>query len=83
MHCAVGGNLGSRNTTMLYCYMFGGLVYPTMYLLLFRVVLFSSTQSLALKHPQVYCMLKDAMLGFVSIQTISFVLWVDLYRAWT
>ena len=28
-------------------------------------------------------MLKDAMTGFVSIQTVCFVLWVDLYRAWT
>ena len=42
---------------MLYCCMFGGLVCLEMYLLLFRVVLFASTQSLALKHPQVYCTL--------------------------
>ena len=29
-------------------------------------------------------MLKDAMtMGFVSIQTVCFELWVDLYRAWT
>ena len=28
-------------------------------------------------------MLKDAVTGFVSIQTVCFVLWADLYRAWT
>ena len=28
-------------------------------------------------------MLKDAMTGFVSVQTVCFGLWVDLYRAWT
>ena len=25
--------------------------------------------------------LKDAMAGFVSVQTVCFVLWVDFYRA--
>ena len=29
------------------------------------------------------CVLKDAAMGFVSIQTVCLVLWVDLYRAWT
>ena len=42
---------------MLYCCMFGGLVCLEMCLLLFGVVLFASTQSLALKHPQVNCTL--------------------------
>ena len=42
---------------MFYCHFFGGLVCLKMCLLLFGVVLFSSTQSLALKHPQVYCTL--------------------------
>ena len=28
-------------------------------------------------------MLKDAAMGFVSVQTICFELWVDLYGAWT
>ena len=42
---------------MLYCHLFGGLVCLEMYLLLFRVVPFASAQSLALKHPQVYCTL--------------------------
>ena len=42
---------------MLYCRMFGGLVCLEMCLLLFGVVLFASTQSLALKHPQGYCTL--------------------------
>ena len=28
-------------------------------------------------------MLKDAMTGYVSIQTVCFELWADLYRAWT
>ena len=28
-------------------------------------------------------MLMDAATGFISIQTVCFVLWVDLYRAWT
>ena len=28
-------------------------------------------------------LLKDAMVGFFSIQTVFFMLWVDLYRAWT
>ena len=27
-------------------------------------------------------LLKDATMGFVSIQTVCFELWVDLYRAW-
>ena len=58
MHCAVGGHFGSRKTLpMLYCYVFGGLVCLEMCLLLFGVVLFASTQSLALKHLQVYCTL--------------------------
>ena len=42
---------------MLYCCMFGGLVCLEMYLLLLGVVLFTSAQSLALKHLQVYCTL--------------------------
>ena len=42
---------------MLYCCMLGGLVCLEMCLFLFGVVLFASTQSLALKHPQVYCTL--------------------------
>ena len=42
---------------MLYCHVFGGLVCLEMCLLLFGVVLFASAQSLALKHPQVYCTL--------------------------
>ena len=28
-------------------------------------------------------MLKDAAMGFLSVQTVCFMLWVDLYRAWT
>ena len=42
---------------MFYCHIFGGLVCLEMSLFLFRVVLFSSTQSLAIKHLQVYCTL--------------------------
>ena len=42
---------------MLYNRMLGGLVCLSMYPLLFRVVPFASTYSLALKHPQVYCTL--------------------------
>ena len=38
----------------LLLHVFGGLVCLKMCLLLFRVVLFASAQSLALKHPQVY-----------------------------
>ena len=38
---------------MLYYHMFGGLVCLEMCLLLFGVVLFASTQSLALEHLQV------------------------------
>ena len=30
-----------------------------------------------------YGMLKDATMGFVSVQTVGFELWVDLYRVWT
>ena len=29
------------------------------------------------------CMLKDTTIGFISIQTVCFLLWVDLYRVWT
>ena len=42
---------------VLYCRVFGGLVCLKMCLILFGVVLFGSAQSLALKHPQVYCTL--------------------------
>ena len=42
---------------MLYCYVFGGLLCLEMCLLLFGVVPFASAQSLALRHPQVYCTL--------------------------
>ena len=31
----------------------------------------------------VFGVLKDATAGFVSVQTVCFVLWVDFYRAWT
>ena len=48
------GTLVLGRLPMLYCHVFGGLVYLEMCLLLFGVVLFASTQSLALKHPQVY-----------------------------
>ena len=51
------GTLVLGRLPMFYCHMFGGLVCLEMYLLLFRVVLFASIQSLALKHPQVYCTL--------------------------
>ena len=51
------GTLVQRRLPILYCCMFGGLVYLEMCLLLFRVVVFASTQSLALKHMQVYCTL--------------------------
>ena len=44
---------------MLYYHVFGGLVCLGMGLLLFRVELFASTQTLALKHPQVYCTLVE------------------------
>ena len=47
--------LGRR--PMLYCRMFGGLVYLDMCLLLFGIILFSSAQNLALKYVQVYCTL--------------------------
>ena len=33
--------------------------------------------------PEGMVLLKDAAMGFVSIQTVFFVLWADLYRAWT
>ena len=46
-----------RKRPMIYCRMFGGLVCLEMCLLLFGVVLFASTQSLALKYPQGYCTL--------------------------
>ena len=42
---------------MLYCHVFGCLVCLEICLLLFRVVLFASAQSLAPKHLQVYCTL--------------------------
>ena len=42
---------------MPYCFVFGGLVCLEMCLLLFGTVLFSRAQSLALRHPQVYCTL--------------------------
>ena len=51
------GTLVLGRLPMLYCRMFGGLVCLEMCLLLFGVVLFASAQSLALKHPQVYCTL--------------------------
>ena len=44
------GTLVLGRPPMLYCHVFGGLVCLEMYLLLFGVVLFASTQSLALKH---------------------------------
>ena len=49
------GTLVLGRLPMLFCCVFGGLVYLEICLLLFRVVLFASTQSLALKHLQVYC----------------------------
>ena len=51
------GTLVLGRLLMLYCHVFGGLVYLAMCLLLFGAVLFTSAQSLALKHPQVYCTL--------------------------
>ena len=48
------GTLVLRRLPILYCHVFGGLVSLVMCLLLFRVVPFASTQSLALRHPQVY-----------------------------
>ena len=51
------GTLVLGRLPMLYCHMFGGLVCLKIYLLLLEVVLFASTQSLALKYPQVYCTL--------------------------
>ena len=51
------GSLVLRRLPMLYCHIFGGLVCLAICLLLFRVVLFASTQSLALKYLQVYCIL--------------------------
>ena len=42
---------------ILYCHMFGGLVCLVICLLLFRVVPFANTQSLVLKHLQVFCTL--------------------------
>ena len=51
------GTLVLGRLPMLYCYVFGGLACLKMCMLLFGVVLFASTQSLALKHLQVYCTL--------------------------
>ena len=51
------GTLLPGRPPMLYFHVFGGLVCLEMCLLLFGVVLFASTQSLALKHLQVYCIL--------------------------
>ena len=51
------GTLVPGKLPMLYCCMFSGLVYLTMCLLLLRVVAFASTQSLVLRHLQVYCTL--------------------------
>ena len=49
------GTLVLEIPPILYCCMFGSLVCLKMCLLLFGVVLFASTQSLAIKHLQVYC----------------------------
>ena len=51
------GTLVLGRLPMLYYCIFSGLGYLKIYLLLFGVILFASTQSLALKHPQVYCTL--------------------------
>ena len=51
------GTLVLGGLPMPCCHIFGGLVYLETCLVLFGVVLFASTQSLALKHPQVYCTL--------------------------
>ena len=51
------GTLVLRRPLVLYCHMSGGLVCLEILLLLFGVILFISAQSLALKHPQVYCTL--------------------------
>ena len=29
------------------------------------------------------CLLKDAMMGYASVQTVCLMLWADFYRAWT
>ena len=51
------GTLVPGRLHMLYCFVFDGLVCLKMCLLLFGVVPFYSTQSLAFKYPQVYCTL--------------------------
>ena len=51
------GTLVPGRPPMLYCCIFGGLICLEMCLFLFGVVPFASTQSPALKHPQVYCTL--------------------------
>ena len=48
------GTLVPGGLPMLYCCIFGGLVYLEMYLFLLGVVPFASAQSLALRHLQVY-----------------------------
>ena len=48
------GTLVLGRLPMLYCHIFGGLLCLEMCLLLFGVILFASTQSLALKHLQIY-----------------------------
>ena len=51
------GTLVPGRPPMLYCHVFGGLVCLKICLPLFGVVLFASTQSIALKYLQVYCIL--------------------------
>ena len=60
------GTLVPGRLPMLYCHMFGGLVCPEMCLLLFRIVTFASTQSLALRHPQVYCTLSRFLVSILG-----------------
>ena len=59
------GTLVLGRPPMLYCHAFDGLVCLVMYLLLFGVVLFASAQSLAFKHPQVYCTLLRFPMNFL------------------
>ena len=49
------GTLVLGRPPMLYCHVFGGLVCLEMCLLLFGLVLFASTQSLAFRNLQVCC----------------------------
>ena len=67
------GTLVLGRPPMLYCCMFGGLVCLEMCLLLFRVVLFASTQSLALKHPQVYCTLSRFPANSFEVWSMDFI----------